>query len=141
VDDVVVLSRWVGDLQIEQSPHACSTVIPWTACAKHHITGQRYRELLYAQNGVCAICGMGNFRMGECVPLGIDHDHACCPGKSSCGRCVRGPHCSSCGGFLGFLEYNGGPNGGRVGTAKWTKRAMNYLASHAWYRPERAREA
>lgn len=42
--------------------------------------------------GACDICrtplGIGEFH--------IDHDHSCCPGEKSCGRCVRGVVCSGC---------------------------------------------
>jgi hypothetical protein len=125
-----MIRRWVGTLQVEQSWAACSTVVPWTACAKHKITGSRYRKLLFAQQGVCAICGHGNYRLGEVVPLGIDHDHACCPGKTSCGGCVRGLHCAGCGGFLGLLEYDGGPGGFWLDDPEWSERAMRYLANN-----------
>jgi hypothetical protein len=36
--------------------------------------------------------------------LHIDHDHFCCPGKKSCGKCVRGALCSRHNIFLGYLE-------------------------------------
>lgn len=28
--------------------------------------------------------------------LAVDHDHACCPGHYSCGKCVRGLLCQDC---------------------------------------------
>jgi hypothetical protein len=36
--------------------------------------------------------------------LHIDHDHACCPGKRSCGQCVRGALCSFHNIYLAYLE-------------------------------------
>ena len=33
-----------------------------------------------------------------------DHDHACCPGTKSCGRCVRGILCWSCNTGLGHFK-------------------------------------
>ena len=121
---------------------ACSTVVPWTACARHHITGQRYRQILIEQQGVCAICDGCETRLGEPWPLGIDHDHVCCPGRSSCGRCVRGLHCSSCGGSLGMLEYDGGPRSDDWGQdiSGWTGRAMKYLADRGMDPADPARQ-
>lgn len=36
----------------------------------------------------------------------IDHDHTCCPGKYSCGRCVRGILCRECNKIEGILRKN-----------------------------------
>jgi hypothetical protein len=45
----------------------------------------------------CGICsGPG--------PLQVDHDHACCPGKYSCGACVRGFLCNNCNNGLGRFK-------------------------------------
>lgn len=44
----------------------------------------------------CMICGRGR-------PLVIDHDHGCCPGNLSCGRCVRGMLCMHCNIGIGNL--------------------------------------
>lgn len=62
------------------------------------ITVERYDEMLASQGGVCAIC-KGLPRSGR--RLHIDHDHACCAGKKSCGRCVRGLLCDFCNHGLG----------------------------------------
>lgn len=65
------------------------------------IPGQRYRELLAAQGGVCAVC------RGVCGTgrdLAVDHDHACCPGDKSCGKCVRGLLCGNCNMGIGLLK-------------------------------------
>jgi hypothetical protein len=42
----------------------------------------------------CDICGTS-------AHLHVDHDHACCDGKYSCGACVRGFLCTSCNNGLG----------------------------------------
>jgi hypothetical protein len=35
----------------------------------------------------------------------VDHDHACCPGTRSCGKCIRGMLCNRCNTGLGmFLD-------------------------------------
>ncbi|XUL94323.1 endonuclease domain-containing protein [Streptomyces galilaeus] len=45
------------------------------------------------QSGKCAICGTP---AAGAKTMHIDHDHACCPGRRSCGSCVRGLLCSPC---------------------------------------------
>lgn len=65
---------------------------------------EQYQELLDNQNGRCAICqtetpgGTGTFH--------VDHDHSCCPGIFSCGRCIRGLLCAACNLLLGNARDN-----------------------------------
>lgn len=59
----------------------------------YSLTPEQYNALLAFQGGKCYICGR---RPGR-KRLAVDHDHACCPGPISCGRCVRGlvdSHCN-----------------------------------------------
>jgi hypothetical protein len=66
------------------------------------ITPEQYDALYWAQDMQCYICqratGTGRKR------LSVDHDHACCNGPISCGRCVRGLLCSPCNKLLGHLR-------------------------------------
>lgn len=64
------------------------------------VTVERYEEMLVAQDGKCAICGGGPGRRR----FDIDHDHSCCPGDKSCGRCVRGLLCAKCNVGLGSFR-------------------------------------
>jgi hypothetical protein len=75
--------------------------------ASHNLSLVEYSDLYRAQAGRCAICDNAmamaydptrtSGKRGP-APDGahIDHDHACCPGRKSCGRCVRGLLCARC---------------------------------------------
>lgn len=70
----------------------------------YNLSEQQLGEMLEAQNFGCAICatrvpgGMGTWH--------VDHDHRCCPGKRSCGACVRGLLCYQCNVSLCRIERN-----------------------------------
>ena len=66
----------------------------WT---HYRMTVEDYQRLHEHQGGRCAICKKHR-------RLVVDHDHSCCPGKLSCGRCVRGLLCFSCNTLTGYLE-------------------------------------
>lgn len=55
----------------------------------YSITAAEYAALLAAQGGACYVCR----RKPGAKRLAVDHDHSCCPGPVSCGRCVRGLLC------------------------------------------------
>jgi len=68
---------------------------------KYGITPADYDAILIAQGGGCAGCGAATSRDGR--RLAVDHDHRCCPGSRSCGKCVRGLLCTNCNRGLGRL--------------------------------------
>jgi hypothetical protein len=69
--------------------------------SEYGITLERYDAMLITQKGVCAICGKANANGKR---LSVDHDHKCCAGKKSCGKCVRGLLCEICNPALGLLN-------------------------------------
>ena len=67
------------------------------------LTVDKYIDMEKSQNGVCAICKNPELNKNR---LSVDHNHACCPGTKSCGKCVRGLLCSKCNFFIGAAKDN-----------------------------------
>lgn len=69
------------------------------------LTREQWNGLLESQGGGCAICGRTEPRPGAPKSgFHVDHDHACCPGKRCCGRCIRGLLCNHCNPMLGHAD-------------------------------------
>lgn len=65
---------------------------------KFKLTPEQFDAMLESQGGVCDICKQQcRLKPNLCV----DHDQACCPGRRSCGECVRGLLCMHCNAALG----------------------------------------
>lgn len=86
------------------------------------ITLEQYVDLLTLQGGGCAICGVtsNGERAGKEMSFCVDHDHSCCPGKKSCGKCVRGLLCNNCNFGIGSLRDS----------IPLLQSAINYLQEH-----------
>ncbi len=70
----------------------------------YKLTVERYREILSAQGGKCAICGIDSPTDVRTSRFHVDHDHACCPSDRTCGNCVRGLLCHACNTALGNFK-------------------------------------
>lgn len=64
----------------------------WNLQRRYNITASDYDRMFAEQDGRCRICK----KQPAERRLHVDHDRGCCPGSTSCGKCVRGLLCVSC---------------------------------------------
>ena len=64
------------------------------------LTKERYEQLLSVQCGLCVICQLPPTDINPLVP---DHNHACCSGRKSCGKCIRGLLHRTCNSAIGLF--------------------------------------
>jgi hypothetical protein len=84
---------------------------PYYLKSHYNLTVEQYDSMVLAQRGLCACCGNPERRLnadGAVTRLCVDHDHRCCPGKRSCGSCVRALLCASCNLTVGMIEQVNG---------------------------------
>jgi hypothetical protein len=73
----------------------------------HYNITREFLDRLWSYQGErCAVCEAE--LAANARSLHIDHDHACCAGRRSCGECVRGLVCSNCN-VYGLAWYEGLP--------------------------------
>lgn len=98
----------------------------------HHVTHEQARRLL--DDPGCEVCGrdiVAKYRRSDGkvrARLVVDHDHSCCPGEKSCGRCVRGLLCSQCNAAAGMLGED----------PAVAQQLAGYMARHSQAAPQRA---
>lgn len=59
---------------------------------RYKITPEQWEAQLAFQGGVCLNCG----DLPSQKRFHLDHDHDCCSGEKSCGKCIRALLCSPC---------------------------------------------
>lgn len=69
----------------------------------YNLTRDQYVSISEAQNWRCAICDTEKVG-SKADKLHVDHDHSCCSGARSCGKCVRGLLCARCNAGLGAFS-------------------------------------
>ena len=84
----------------------------------YNITDIIYNEILESQGFACAICRTPESELK--LKLSVDHDHLCCPGRTSCGKCIRGLLCNICNLSLGGFKDS----------EEMLKAALKYLTYH-----------
>lgn len=83
--------------------NSCSPLLYRTRLVeKYGITMEQYHQMLEDQGYACKICKLEE--KTNRVRLSIDHDHSCCPGGNSCGKCVRGLLCTNCNMSIGNAQ-------------------------------------
>jgi len=96
--------------------NSCSSLLGHVRNIKQYgITLDEYHDMLERQNYACKICGRNDKTYRK--RLSIDHDHNCCTGIKSCGKCIRGLLCHHCNAGLGNFGDN----------IDLLKKAMEYL--------------
>lgn len=88
------------------------------------MTEDQFDKLLAAAEGKCQICRRELTPDRGRTGYAIDHDHECCSGQQSCGRCVRGLVCQACNWMLGRIDrLDGDP-------LTWAAAASDYLKAY-----------
>lgn len=73
----------------------------------YKLTPEDIERMLITQDYKCLSCGgasSGKTSGSDRGTFAVDHDHSCCPGQASCGKCIRGLLCYSCNCVLGLAD-------------------------------------
>jgi hypothetical protein len=96
---------WLPEGEFAPASHTRDRLTVWCSLCiqtkKFSVTRTDFEQMLAAQGGGCAICSGAS---ADGKNFHVDHDHACCEGQQSCGRCVRGLLCDRCNRGLGAFR-------------------------------------
>jgi hypothetical protein len=90
---------------------------------KFNITADQFYAIIEKQGGKCgiALCHKRP-KENEVAFWHVDHDHDCCAGDKSCGKCVRGILCRTCNAGMGQFYHN----------TELMESAVSYLKRTKW---------
>lgn len=73
--------------------------------SRYDLTADQFDLMIKDQNNRCAICSQ-EFSLIDDFKIAphVDHDHSCCLGSTSCGKCIRGLLCGLCNSGLGYFK-------------------------------------
>jgi hypothetical protein len=93
---------WRDNLTADQKNELKRKARQYRITKMYNLNSEDYEAMYEKQNGCCAICTLPESEQRR--NLDIDHDRSCCPGRESCGKCVRGLLCESCNKLLGLSK-------------------------------------
>lgn len=114
---LAVTAKWAQENRSHKTAKAAEWAISHPDSIRRHylwttyrLTVEQYLEMYAEQQGLCKICRGTEIvidpKTERVKNFSVDHDHACCPGKQSCGKCVRGLLCQRCNMVLGACADN-----------------------------------
>lgn len=69
----------------------------YSTLRKYKLNTEDFDSMFQKQGEKCLGCGVKLIKWrGNNGKWQIDHDHKCCPGQETCGKCVRGILCPTC---------------------------------------------
>jgi hypothetical protein len=97
--------RWLPLDEYSSSPVYVDRLQPYcstcTTATRYGLSQAQLTAMRDESGGRCSSCGSEE---PDGHRLAVDHDHACCRGTRSCGRCVRGLLCGKCNRGLGCFN-------------------------------------
>lgn len=70
---------------------------------RYGITLEAWEQAISDQDGKCYLCDRP-LDFDQPRTIHVDHDHSCCAGKKSCGKCIRGIACDPCNRGVGYFS-------------------------------------